>query len=216
MSSLTKSRVVIILAALAFGGMLAASLWQRFTHPSLVVHHFTRPLAAEDGNFNDAIGALMEAAAKNSADTATLKALVEGLMGRGQWPAAEHFAQRLLALDQPGQEDPQTLFLLALINHNQGRHAQAAELLEKSLARRDDPSARYSLGILYVHFLDRPEDGVVQYQKALEDPAISPLLAQTVREEMARMRPQAPVEPAAEGMRAAPEEAPANASTPGG
>lgn len=184
----TGSRFILAMLGAGFAAILLASLWQRFMHPSLVMHRFESSAGEEraaGAQFENSIGALMENVAKRPQDRKLLVRLVEALMANGQWAAAEYFAQRLLGMDTPDKENPQTLFLLGAINHNQGRHAQAAELFEKLLSRKEDPSVRYSLGILYLHFLKKPGEGIDQFKKALAAPELSSGLAGAIRDELA-------------------------------
>lgn len=187
----SPKRFLVLFLACMFLVMLAASLWQRFAHPDLTI---TRaPLASpEENNAVERIGQLMELAARNPENRDVLLHLVESLLAVGQPASAENFAQKALALDKPGEEDPRALYLLAVANHNQGRHAQAAELLEKMLHKSENPSARYSLGILYIHYLHEPALGVEQLERGLQAPDASAALVKAMRDELARARATLP------------------------
>lgn len=182
-----REKVLLSLLGLGLGCMLITSLYQRFAHPELTVSRLTEarsakmPEAVENMGL---IGSLMDAVAKNPQDRDALLKLTENLMAAGEWQAAENFAQRLVALEGGSQTRP--LYLLAVIHHNQGRHAQAAEILEKLLSEQENPSARYSLAVLYLHFLDKRTAGVEQLRKGLAIPNLSQSLAAAMREELAR------------------------------
>lgn len=189
MSGITESRQRLLIAMLAIAALaiLLTSLYERFANPSLLVQHFSQqsaPAPVDTAQGMTDIGRLMEAVAKKPDDRQALMQLVEGLMAHGQWPAAENFAQRLLELDAPDQENPRALFLMSIIQHNQGRHAQAAELIEKGLNRKNDPAARFNLAILYLHFLNKPAEGMAQLQQALAQPNLQPGLAQAIEDEL--------------------------------
>lgn len=192
-----SERIWILLFGLFFVIMLGTSLWQRFTHPDLVVTRTSANMTAGDSAMAG-IGSLMEAAAKNPGNREILLHLVESLIAVGQWESAENFAQKALALDKPGEENPRATYLLAVAHHNQGRHAEAAELLEKMLAKSENPSARYSLGILYIHYMHDPVAGIAQLEKGLQSPGLSAGLERTIRDELVRARatlpPASPVE----------------------
>lgn len=181
--------VVILFLALCLIAMLGASLWHRVTNPSLTVSHFAthgQPDATPaDGNMA-AIGQLMEKVSRNPHDIQALLRLTESLMAAGQWQGAENFAQKALA--EPG-ENSKAMYLLAVIHHNQGKNKEAAELLEKLLEKEDNPSARYSLGILYIHFLNLPELGRDQLLKGLSSDSASPSLVQAMQEELGKLPP---------------------------
>lgn len=182
---------LLLLLALGLFGILAASLYQRFANPSLTVNSMaTKPPARQDSMTD--IGRLMKQAARNPQDRKALLQLVELLMAHGHWSDAENFAHRVLSLDPPEKPNPHTLYLLAIIHHNMGRHKEAAEMLEKSLAQADDPSARYALGVLYIHFLHEPAAGISQLEKALVLPDLPPGMITAIREELGQARAKMP------------------------
>lgn len=183
-----SKQALLTLLGLGYAVILAASLYQRFSQPSLTRHALT-DMAPQAATATD-IGSLMQAAAANPQDRAALIRLTRTLMAIGQWEGAENFALKALSLDDPEHQDEQTVYLLAVIHHNQGRHKEAAELLEKLLTKSDNPSARYSLGILYLHFLNQPDKGIEQLEKGLLSQKLTPALAAALREELGKARLQ--------------------------
>ena len=184
-------RLLILFLGGLFLVMLCASLWQRFTHPDLTVTT-AQGNSQSESNTMEGIGRLMEAAARNPDNRDLLLHLVESLLAVGQPASAENFAQKALALDKPGEENPPTLYLLAIAHHNQGRHAEAAELLEKMVQKSENPAARYNLGILYIHYLHEPALGVTHLEKGLQAPEVSTALQKAIREELSRARASLP------------------------
>ena len=92
---------------------------------------------------------------------------------------------------KPSPSDPaasRPLYLLGIIQHNQNRHAEAAASLRKALASGEDASIRYSLGLLAAYYLDKPEEGLAELRKAADNPAASPELKASAREEMEKLR----------------------------
>lgn len=181
---------VLLFLGAGLAAMLLASLWWRFQQPSLTISRFggaaqSRAPVQADGM--GAIGRLMEQAAKNPHDAPVLLKLTESLMAVGQWESAENFAQK--ALNETPGENPRAIYLLAVIHHNLGRHGAAAELLEKLLARQENPSARYSLAILYIYFLDKPEAGRGQLEKGIASGAAPQALLDAMRQELAKLPP---------------------------
>ena len=179
-------RILLLLLGAAYIAILIASLVQRFAHPSLTVANPEAAQAAPSAMGD--VGPLMRAVAANPADRDALLRLIRSLMALNQWESAENFAHKAINLQGPEATDPEAQYLLAIIHHNQGRHQDAAELLEKMLAKGDNPSARYSLGILYIHFLNQPQRGIEQLEKGLLAAGLTPALADAMREELARAR----------------------------
>lgn len=186
--------LLICLLGCAFLAILGVSVAERIMRPSLT--HQTMPATAEAGNQSmsgmpqremDNIGRLMREAAQHPNDLNILLRLTENLLAIGQWQAAENFGQKALELNPPKKENDKILYLLSLAHHNKGEHAQAADILEKLLSGSENPSARYSLGILYAYYLNRPQEGLEQLKKGLETPNLSPALERAIREELGKL-----------------------------
>lgn len=183
-----QSRWVLLFLGAGLLAMLLASLWWRFTQPSLTINRFGQSgqqASAAPDNGMAAIGILMENVAKNPHDIPMLLRLTESLMAIGQWDSAENFAQK--ALDEPPGGNPTAMYLLAVIHHNKGNHAAAAELLEKLLAKQENPSARYSLAILDIHYLDKPEEGRAHLEKGINDDSAPQALVEAMQEELGKL-----------------------------
>lgn len=207
-------RSLLILLGLGYLVILLASLYQRFSHPSLTVSHF--PSAPEPQPAAMAgIGDLMQAVAANPNDKQAILKLTQSLIAIGQWESAENFAQKALSLDKPDNPDPVAAYLLAVIHHNQGRNNEAAELLEKILTKGDNPQARYNLGILYIHFLDQPTRGIEHLEKGIQNSEAAPSLIKAMREELARARlKQPPASPEKQDAQKAPQNTEQNNGSP--
>ena len=179
----TSSRALIIVLALGLVIMLAASLKERFEKPSLTEQRRPGPAAQAGGQDDDAqqIGKLMRQVAENPNDSTAMIHLVEHLVSAQNWDAAETFAQRAVTLDT-GNSKP--LYLLGVIMHNQGRNKEAAEALEKVLAIKDEASVRYSLGVLYIYFLENPAKGVEHLSAGLNDPKAAEELKKAMVQEL--------------------------------
>ena len=138
---------------------------------------------------------LMEQVSQNPTDMDTLLSLVNALVKMENWEAAENFAQRAIELDA---KDPRPLHLLGIIQHSTNRHADAARSLEAVIALKDDPSVRYSLGVLYIYYLNDKERGLAQLRAGLSLPGISDGLRKHLESELKKGE-QAPAENAADG-----------------
>lgn len=179
-----RARVLVVALGLGLAAMLVASLAERFTSPGLTVRHFAAQTAGTgqppaDGP--DEVGRLMQEVARDPGNRAALVQIAERLMAMGSWDGAESFATRALALDP---QDARTRYLLGVIRHNQGKHAEAAKLLEEALRTQESAPMRYSLGVLYLHYLNEPARGVEQLSMALHDPDADESLRQSIRAEL--------------------------------
>ena len=115
--------------------MLGTAVWQRIRQPELVqqVAHTPAQHSQEEVS---AVGRLMEQVSRDPTDMGSLLSLVNALVKMENWEAAENFARRAIALDA---RDPRPLHLLGVIQHNTGRHADAAQTLEAVIALRTTP-----------------------------------------------------------------------------
>ena len=181
----SAQRLVLLFLAVAFAGMTLVSLGQRIMRPDLVVPAEVRQASAR-GNEAPAedrgeIGRLMQHIRQNPGDVAALVHLAEHLMEEKNWEAAENFSRKAVVA-APG--NPQPLYLLGVILHNRGEYAEAAACLERVVGLRDEPSVRYSLGVLYVHFLQNPARGGEHLRAALAQPGLSGDLARLIQVEL--------------------------------
>ena len=178
-----SSRLLLIFLGLCFAAMLVVSLTQRFLKPRLVVPSRSSDMeAAQAGSGVDAqIGALMQKLGENPNDVETMLHLVQHLITLQNWQAAETFAQRAVALDVLNDK---ALYLLGYIKHNQNQNKEAALLLEKALAVRDDPNIRYSLGMIYIYFLNDADRGYAHLETALKSSAADADLRARIDEEL--------------------------------
>ena len=180
---------LIIFMGLILAAMLFSSLWQRFLHPDLVIHRIADHSRADTGmtEMDSAIGILMQRAARNPQDIEATLQLAENLIAIGQWQGAENFARKSLSLSSDNPSEFRPLYLLSLIHHNRGEHEQAAELLEKALEKKDNPSSRYNLGILYAHYLNKPERALEEFRRAASHEGLSPGLRAAIQEELKKI-----------------------------
>ncbi len=198
-------RALIVLLALALVAMLGTALVKRLQNPSLTEQR--APVASATsgdtagpsgqsgmsgmsgmggmGGDNDQVGALMQQVGKNPQDMNALMQLAEALMHQENWQAAETFAQRASVLDV---NNPQPLFMLGVILHNLGRPAEAAQALEKVIALQDTARVRYSLGVLYLYFLDQKDKGLACMEAGLKDPKIEDDIRAAIDEELQKFK----------------------------
>lgn len=172
----------LIMLALLAGllALLGTAVWQRIRQPELVqqVAHTPAQHSQEEVS---AVGRLMEQVSRDPTDMGSLLSLVNALVKMENWEAAENFARRAIELDA---RDPRPLHLLGVIQHNTGRHADAAQTLEAVIALKDDASVRYSLGVLYIYYLNDKERGLAQLRAGLGLPDVSDSLKKHLQSEL--------------------------------
>ena len=134
--------------------------------------------AGMDEATQQGVMALMQKLQKNPTDLEALVGLTEHFMHTQDWQRAETFALRAVVA-APNETQP--LYMLGIIQHSQNRNAEAAASLEKVVAAKEDPSIRYSLGILYAYYLE-------QLQKALDNPNTPADLKKAVSEEVTKIK----------------------------
>ena len=178
-------RIVLLFLAFAFAGMTLVSLWQRFMQPDLVISANVRQMSAgrdgaPAGNMNE-IGKLMQQVQQNPGDVAAMLHLAEHFVEDKNWAAAESFLRKAVVA---APSNPQPLYLLGVVLHNLGNHVEAAACLERVVSLRDEPSVRYSLGVLYVHYLQDPARGGQHLRAALEQPGLADALLNLIRAEL--------------------------------
>ena len=185
-------RILLLFLACAFAGMAAVSLWQRVVQPDLIIPSNTQQRSAGRDetpvdNMNE-IGQLMQKVQQNPGDVAAILHLAEHFVEDKNWAAAENFLRKAVVA---APSNPQPLYLLGVVLHNRGGHAEAAACLERVVSLRDEPSVRYSLGVLYVHHLQDPARGDQHLRVALAQPGLPDDLAKLIRAELDALASQA-------------------------
>ncbi len=186
-----NSKVTLAFMGLAIVIMLGISLIQRFNNPSLMVPSRAGVSAeeAESNRLSSEIATHMQDLKENPNDVQQLMHLADLLIQSEQWQSAETFVRRALAADA---NTPNGHYVLGMILFNQEKYNEASMELEKVFAIKEDSSARYSLGVLNIYYLNNVEEGRKHLQKALEDPNLPKELKDTIVEELNK-----PAEPAA-------------------
>ena len=177
-------RLVLLVVGLGLVLMLVSAFWQRLSNPHLVKEidvAATRGGAGGMGGMNPELGKLMQQVSENPNDFKALVHLTEHLMSDQQWDAAENFAKRAMTVNP---NDAQPPYLVGVIMHNKGQHQQAAEALEQVVRLKDEASVRYSLGVLYIHYLENPAKGVEHLTAGLHDAKAPESLKKQIREEL--------------------------------
>ena len=78
-------------------------------------------------------------------------------------------------------------FYLGVLKERQGKYAEAAESLERSLSMQDNPAARFSLAVLRIYHLNDKTAGRAQLEAALKSPDLTGDLKKLVETELAKL-----------------------------
>jgi len=180
--------------ALSFAAMLGAGGMYFMNHPALTVSMTERssPESMQEtpsgtpsrAAFEAHLTALMQQLQKEPNNVPVMVSIAEHFLDDNEYAMAENFAGRALAI-QP--DNPDALYFRGLARHNQGKNNEAAKDFEASLAKRDDPTIRYSLGILYAYFIKDTARGISELKKTLAMPGLPEDLAELTRSEIAKL-----------------------------
>ncbi len=178
----------IIAASITLGIILmfGAALKERIVNPSLIQQN--EPNAASEGNqMSPLIGQLMQEIQQNPNDASKMLHLAHVLIEEEQWDAAENFIHRVLEM---APNTAQAHYLHGIVLNKAERNAEAAESLEQVLALEERASARYSLAILYIHYLNKKDKGIMHLQKGIEHPDTTAELKAAMQEELKNAQAQ--------------------------
>ena len=120
------ARAIILLLGLSLLVMLGVTIKERVSNPHRVTERPTAPQGM--GQEQNLLASLMQKVAAEPTNKDALMHLAEHLMATQEWDAAATFAQRAVALDV---NDPQPLYMLGVILHNQGKPQEAAATLKR-------------------------------------------------------------------------------------
>lgn len=170
--------------------MLGSACLYLTERPSLTVH--TPQAAAPQAATGNTMGAsaeaspimqLMQHLQHDPNDVDTLVKLADLFLHQNDPVRAENFALRAREV---APDNVDALYLLAIARHQQERHAEAAAALETALAIKDSADMRYSLGVLYIYFLNQPDKGRAMLEAALTAPGLSEALKTHIQTELAK------------------------------
>ena len=199
-----SARITIIMLSLGLVAMLAASLKYRLEdHPLItnIAPHTARQAAPVENSAPeqalDAMAevmqiypeqasmiALMLRMQMNPNDPDTLLDLSDMFIRRNDLERAENFINRA-AVAAPSDARPP--FYLGVLRERQGKYAEAADSLERSLSMRDNPAARFSLAVLRIYHLNDKAAGKAQLETALQAPGLTDHLKKLIEEELSKL-----------------------------
>jgi tetratricopeptide (TPR) repeat protein len=123
-----------------------------------------------------AIMGLMQKMKENPNDVETLLALAQTFAEQGDMEGAKDMIQRA-AVAAPADHRPP--YLMGVVLGGQGKWQEAAEQLERSVALKDDASARYSLGVIWRYHLKDEAKARPHFDMAARlshDPALASMI----------------------------------------
>ena len=199
-----SARITIIMLSLGLVAMLAASLkYPLEDHPltTNIAPHTPRQAApVENGDPEQALDAMAEVMQNepeqasmialmlrmqmNPNDLDTLLDLSDMFIRGNDLERAENFINRA-AVAAPSDARPP--FYLGVLRERQGKYAEAADSLERSLSMRDNPAARFSLAVLRIYHLNDKAAGKAQLETALQAPGLTDHLKKLIEEELSKL-----------------------------
>ena len=96
-----------------------------------------------------------------------------------EWKQAEYFLLHALIVEP---SNPDILYLLGITQYNQGEYIDAVNSFKKVLIIEPDPSAQYSLGLLYLYYLDEKNQGLQYLQHVIDNPKSTPEMKQATQQ----------------------------------
>lgn len=114
----------------------------------------------------------------NPNDIRILLELSKYFIELSNWNQAEYFLLHAITVE-PDNLD--VLYLLGIAQHNQGNHSNAAKSFKKILMIEPDPSTQYSLGLLYLYYLNIKNEGLYYLQQVIDNPKSTPEMKQATQ-----------------------------------
>lgn len=184
-SPVVTARTVLVLLLAGFVLMGAGSLYYLKNSPGLIKQS-NRAAAATPAQqesqqqVDRMIVALMNRLAEDENDPEALGLLGGLFLDRGEWAPAERFLARAVVASP---SDPMPVYLLGIAQAQQDKALDAEANFLRSIELGGPVEVRYSLGLLYAHLLDRPDEGKALFAEVIASPDASPDLRDLARNE---------------------------------
>lgn len=177
-------RLVLVVMALGLAFLFLGSIIYRLQHPSLTME--SRP--PESSMAMNEIAEMMSRLDSEPNHLPTLMALGDQFMRMGSWERAVVFWKRALALD-PRQD--RALNGLGVAHYNMDQYSESAEQFEQIVEiLPENHRAHFNLGMLYKHYLDKPEQARLHFERVLELNPDEEGLVERIREELSEATPE--------------------------
>ncbi len=153
-------------------------------NPTLTMHIEQQEASAtkQDKNINTSQTDLLTLTQKLQANPNDAKILLElskYFIELCEWKQAEYFLLHALIVEP---SNPDILYLLGITQYNQGEYIDAVNSFKKVLIIEPDPSAQYSLGLLYLYYLDEKNQGLQYLQHVIDNPKSTPEMKQATQQ----------------------------------
>lgn len=153
-------------------------------NPMLTMHIEQQEASAtkQDKNINTSQTDLLTLTQKLQANPNDAKILLElskYFIELCEWKQAEYFLLHALIVEP---SNPDILYLLGITQYNQGEYIDAVNSFKKVLIIEPDPSAQYSLGLLYLYYLDEKNQGLQYLQHVIDNPKSTPEMKQATQQ----------------------------------
>ena len=188
----TSAAPVLCMMAVALTLLLITTVAFRIMHPGMTD---PRPMpgnqqqtsmpAAQQDQLMAHIGELMQKVKDNPQDTTVMLELVNHFIEMQQWVPAEQFARRVTSL---APQIPTGHYMLSVALHGLERNEEAAASLEQAVALDDSPTLRYSLGVLYAHYLNNKTKAAEHFRAGLAKADAMPQLRKDLESELAKVQ----------------------------
>lgn len=137
--------------------------------------------ATQGDQMNAMIGVMMRKLAENPDDLQALTTLGTIFLDMQEWQSAEAFLSRGVAA---APSDPMLHYMLGLAQVRLDKINDAHGSLQAAVDLGGPPEVRYSLGILFAHYLDRPQDARPLFRQVVESPLADDELRQAAQAEL--------------------------------
>ena len=179
----TVAKIFIAAILVGFTVMLITSGVYRTGHPSLTKFVQTKSDGSGEAKTDNSahIADLMGKLKDDPNNVPLIEEIAQHFMEDGEFSQARKFIQRAIAAEP---SNAHLFYMLGLANFRLQSFNKAAKAFETSLSLTEDPSARYNLGILLKHYLDKPAESAEQFKRILEDPSASNQLKEAAQKEL--------------------------------
>lgn len=164
-------KLVVGVTALGLAVMLGITVVQRLQNPSLVRHVQPPQPVLQAAAEESPLARLMREAGEQPDNASVQLELAKLLLYEGRTEQAEVFLDKAQVLDMNNAEVPYLKGYIATVRKD---YARAAELMEESLRLQDRVDVRISVGMLYQYYVKDSAKALAHWNKALENPAITP------------------------------------------
>lgn len=180
-----RQRVVMFLL-LCLGLILFAAVAYRVENPSIVQHEERQEMPAVGGmdKMGDMAGvsSMMKKLQDNPDDVEAMRALGMTFMDMQAWDKAMSFWDMVL---QKNEKDVMALNQKGFCLFELEKYAEAAELFERMLTvEQQNFHAHYNLGVIYKHYLAKPDKAAVHFQAVLDAAPDDPELMESAKREL--------------------------------